>query len=40
MYIVYGGFCVIGFISWLRIERRERAEAVPSAVSPAVETVG
>jgi nicotinamide mononucleotide transporter len=40
MYIVYGGFCVIGFISWLRIERRERAEAVPSVASPAVETVG
>ena len=26
MYIVYGAFCVIGFVSWLRIERRELAE--------------
>jgi nicotinamide mononucleotide transporter len=40
MYIVYGGFCVVGFISWLRIERRERVEAAPSVASPAVETVG
>ena len=24
MYIVYGVFCVVGFMSWLRIERRER----------------
>ena len=24
MYIVYGVFCVVGFISWWRIERRER----------------
>ncbi|HVD17601.1 MAG TPA: nicotinamide riboside transporter PnuC [Propionibacteriaceae bacterium] len=41
MYIVYGGFCVIGFVSWLRIERRERVEAPPGGVeSPVVETVG
>ena len=24
MYIVYGVFCVVGFISWWRIERRDR----------------
>ena len=40
MYIFYGGFCVVGFLMWLRIERRERAETVPSVASPAVETVG
>jgi nicotinamide mononucleotide transporter len=41
MYIVYGGFCVLGFWSWLRIERRERATAPPGGVaSPEVETVG
>ena len=27
MYIVYGAFCVVGFVSWLRIERRQRALA-------------
>jgi nicotinamide mononucleotide transporter len=42
MYIVYGVFCVIGFISWLRIERRERdAGARPDGVAdPVAETVG
>src|SRR3712207_6262801 len=41
MYIVYGGFCVVGFVSWLRIERRERAAARPDGVAdPVVETVG
>jgi nicotinamide mononucleotide transporter len=41
MYIVYGGFCVVGFVSWLRIERRERALAAPAGVAdPVVETVG
>ena len=41
MYIVYGGFCVAGFVSWLRIERRERTGAVPVGVAdPVVETVG
>jgi nicotinamide mononucleotide transporter len=25
MYIVYGAFCVVGFISWWRIERRDRS---------------
>ncbi len=41
MYIVYGGFCVAGFVSWLRIERRERAGTVPVGVAdPVVETVG
>ena len=41
MYIVYGGFCVIGFITWLRIERRERTEGLAEGVaSPVAETVG
>ena len=41
MYIVYGAFCVVGFVSWLRIERRERAGARPDGVAdPVVETVG
>ena len=42
MYIVYGVFCVVGFVSWLRIERRERtADAGPGGVAdPVVETVG
>ena len=41
MYIVYGGFCVVGFVSWLRIERRERAAARPDGVAdPVIETVG
>jgi nicotinamide mononucleotide transporter len=25
MYMIYGAFCVVGFISWWRIEKRERA---------------
>ena len=41
MYIVYGAFCVVGFVSWLRIERSERAVAHPAGVAdPVVETVG
>jgi nicotinamide mononucleotide transporter len=41
MYIVYGGICVVGFVSWLRIERRERAEAQPIGVAdPVIESVG
>jgi nicotinamide mononucleotide transporter len=32
MYMVYGAFCVLGFISWWRIEKRERAATpVPAA---------
>jgi nicotinamide mononucleotide transporter len=41
MYIVYGGFCVVGFVAWLRIERRERAVPPADGVdSPVAETVG
>ena len=41
MYIVYGAFCVVGFISWLRIERRERGAVRPDGIAdPVVETVG
>jgi nicotinamide mononucleotide transporter len=41
MYIVYGGFCVVGFISWLRIERRERILVRSDGLAdPVAETVG
>ena len=41
MYIIYGAFCVIGFVSWLRLERRQREEARPAGLAdPAIETVG
>jgi nicotinamide mononucleotide transporter len=41
MYIVYGGFCVVGFMTWLRIERRDRTGALAEGVdTPVVETVG
>ena len=41
MYIVYGAICVVGFIAWLRIERRERAEVPPdSAAEPVAESDG
>lgn len=41
MYIVYGGFCVVGFISWIRLERRQRSDVHPTGLrDPAVETVG
>jgi nicotinamide mononucleotide transporter len=40
MYIVYGAFCVVGFVAWLRIERRERERAHPDGVAdPVIETV-
>jgi nicotinamide mononucleotide transporter len=40
MYIVYGGFCVVGFVSWLRLERRDRALAHPDGLAdPVIETV-
>jgi hypothetical protein len=41
MYIVYGGICIVGFIAWLRIERRERAETPPDGLAePVAESVG
>ena len=42
MYIVYGAICVIGFVSWLRIERRERAfiDQPTGVADPVVESVG
>ena len=41
MYIVYGVFCVVGFISWWRIERRQRGRgpARPGVDDPVIETV-
>jgi nicotinamide mononucleotide transporter len=36
MYIVYGGFCVVGFVAWLRIERRERPETPPDGLAEPV----
>jgi nicotinamide mononucleotide transporter len=41
MYVVYGAFCVVGFVSWWRIERRGRGQAHPGGVAdPVAETVG
>ena len=40
MYIVYGVFCVIGFISWWRIERAGRTPDPVSVDTPQIETVG
>jgi nicotinamide mononucleotide transporter len=41
MYMVYGAFCVVGFVSWLKIERRERAREVSAGLAdPVAETVG
>ncbi len=41
MYVIYGVFCVIGFVSWWRIERRQRDDARPTGLDdPAIETVG
>ena len=41
MYIVYGAFCIVGFVSWLRIERAQRVAAAPIGVAdPVIETVG
>jgi nicotinamide mononucleotide transporter len=43
MYIVYGALCVVGFVSWWRIERQHRGTtgARPGGVDdPVVETVG
>lgn len=35
LYIVYGGFCVWGFVTWMRVQQRLGV----SATSPVVETV-
>ena len=40
MYIVYGAFCVVGFVSWLRIERQGRRAPEVAASDPVIETVG
>jgi nicotinamide mononucleotide transporter len=40
MYIVYGAFCVLGLVSWMRIQRTGSADAVPAGVTdPVSETV-
>ncbi|HYP44421.1 MAG TPA: nicotinamide riboside transporter PnuC [Propionibacteriaceae bacterium] len=31
VYIVYGAFCVVGFVSWYRIEKRERSDSAAAA---------
>jgi nicotinamide mononucleotide transporter len=31
VYIIYGAFCVVGFLSWYRIEKRERSHAAALA---------
>ena len=40
MYIVYGAFCVIGFVSWLRLERAGRRAEEAGVADPVIETVG
>ena len=41
MYMVYGGFCVVGFVSWLRLERQGRGQQEEvAAADPMIETVG
>ncbi|MBA3529857.1 MAG: nicotinamide mononucleotide transporter, partial [Propionibacteriaceae bacterium] len=40
MYIVYGAFCVVGFISWWRIEKRERTHTVTLASPEAAPSTG
>ncbi len=40
MYVIYGGFCVLGFVSWWRLERSGRTPAEVSASDPIIETVG
>jgi nicotinamide mononucleotide transporter len=40
MYIVYGAFCIVGFVSWLRLERAGRAAPEAGVADPVVETVG
>ncbi len=33
MYVVYGVFCAIGFVSWWRLQRRQAADAKPELVT-------
>lgn len=40
MYMVYGAFCVLGFVSWWRLERRGRQGERISPADPVIETVG
>lgn len=40
MYIVYGAFCVVGFVSWLRLERAGRRAEEAGVADPVIETVG
>jgi nicotinamide mononucleotide transporter len=39
MYVVYGAFCIVGFVSWLRIERAGRSLEA-GVTDPVIETVG
>ena len=40
MYLVYGAFCIVGFVSWLRLERAGRASDQAGVADPVIETVG
>jgi nicotinamide mononucleotide transporter len=41
MYIVYGAFCVLGLVTWIRISRTEGGQSTPAGVAdPVTETVG
>lgn len=40
MYIIYGVFCLIGLVSWARLERSGRAVEPIAASNPVIESVG
>ncbi|MBA8795306.1 nicotinamide mononucleotide transporter [Friedmanniella endophytica] len=40
MYVVYGAFCVVGLVSWWRLERRGRTPDRIGVDEPVIETVG
>lgn len=40
MYVVYGAFCVVGFVSWFRLERAGRRAEEAGVADPVIETVG
>jgi len=36
LYLFYGGFCVLGFVAWMRAQKRLAADAVPVGGGVAV----
>ena len=39
MYLFYGGFCVIGFLAWWRVERRTSTSLAPAPAVGSVEII-